>query len=545
MLNYVLIKGAGDLASGVALTLIKAGFLVVMTEVPQPTCVRRKVSFAEAVYEGEITIEGVNGRLAGDFKEAQEIAARGEVAVLVDPQGKTLKEHPPLIYIDAAMTKKNMGTSMNDAGIVISLGPGYEAGLDVHAVIETKRGSSMGKPIYKGAALPNTGIPGDVNGYTVERVLRASTEGIFTAVMKIGDQVNKGDLIGYVGDQPVLATINGTVRGLLKSGLKVERGAKLGDIHPEINREIVYKVTDKAHAVGRGVLEAISTLQQKGVLDTHRLNQLIYRMLQQELEQEKPCTLYTLVDFPSDWQLNNGSHLLVLSEGFAYGTLGLSSFDHQMIARAERLLSQSAPSTGIIQLQLNEKGKMIKVLEESFLPQKKLIVFGAGHVAVPLVEIASILGYQTVVVDDRQELVSKERFPRADKLICAPFEEVLHNKEFKRGINGMTSIVIVTRGHAYDLMCLRNVIHTNARYIGMIGSKRKVRNNFRILLNEGVSRETLEKVAAPIGLDLGGQRPEEIALSILAQMVALENGGSGRPLVQCIDGLLCFGREAL
>lgn len=545
MLNYVLIKGAGDLASGVALTLIKAGFPVVMTEVPQPTCVRRMVSFAEAVYEGEITIEGIRGRLAVDFKEAQEIARIGEVAVLIDPQGKTLKEHPPLIYIDAAMTKKNYGTNMNDAGIVIALGPGFKAGVDVHAVIETKRGSSLGKPLYKGAALPNTGIPGEVKGYTSERVLRSPTEGIFTAELKIGDQVKKGDLIGYVGDQPVLATINGTVRGLLKSGLKVDKGAKLGDIHPEINREIVYAVTDKAWAVGRGVMEAISTLQKKGVQDTHRLNLLIYRRLQEELDQEKGCILYTIVDLPSDWKQLSGSHLLVLSEGFAYGTLGLNSLDRQITARAERLLSQSAPSTGIIQLQLDEKGKMVKVLEEPFLPQKKLVVFGAGHVAVPLVEIASILGYKTVVVDDRQELVSKERFPRADKLICAPFEEVLHKREFIAGINGMTSVVIVTRGHEYDLMCLRNVIHSDARYIGMIGSRRKVRNNFRILLNEGVSRETLEKVAAPIGLDLGGQRPEEIALSILAQMVALENGGSGKPLVRSIDDLLCSAREAL
>jgi len=271
MLNYVLIKGAGDVARGVAVTLVQAGFPVVMTELPQPTCVRRMVSFAETVYEGEITIEGIRGRRAGDFGEALQIACSGEVAVLVDPDGETLRKHPPLIYIDATMAKKNMGTSIKDAAIVIALGPGYEAGLDVHAVIETKRGSSMGKPLYKGAALPNTGIPGELKGYTVERGVRAPAEGIFTAELKIGDQVKKGDIVGYVGDQAVRAAINGTVRGLLRSGLKVDKGAKLGDIHPEIDREIVYKVTDKALAVGRGVLEAISYLQKKGVLDTHRL----------------------------------------------------------------------------------------------------------------------------------------------------------------------------------------------------------------------------------------------------------------------------------
>jgi len=532
VLNYVLIKGAGDLASGVALTLVKAGFLVVMTEVPQPTCVRRKVSFAEAVYEGEITIEGIRGRLVGDFGEAQEIACSGEIAVLVDPDGETLRKHPPLIYIDAAMTKKNTGTSIKDAGIVIALGPGFKAGVDVHAVIETKRGRHIGQPLYQGTALPNTGIPGEIKGYTVERVLRAPTEGIFTAVMKIGDQVNQGDIVGYVDGQPVLATINGIVRGLLKSGLKVGKGAKLGDIHPEVNRDIIYAVTDRAQAVGKGVLEAISSLQQKGVPDTHRLNQLIYQKLQEKLDQEKPSILYTLVEFPSDWKLRSGSHLLVLSEGFAYGTLGFSSLDHQMIARAKRLLSKSDPTTGIVQVQLNEKGKMIKVLEEAFFPQKKLVVFGAGHVAVPLVEMASILGYQTVVVDDRQELVNKERFPRADKLICAPFDEVLQDVEFNEQINRMTSVVIVTRGHQYDLLCLKYMIGTNARYIGMIGSRRKVKECFSALLKEGVSRESLKKVAAPIGLDLGGQKPEEIALSILAQMVALEYGGSCQPLHQ-------------
>lgn len=533
MLNYVLIKGAGDLASGVALTLAKAGFNVVMTEIPQPTCVRRMVSFAEAVYEGEITIEGTRGHRAGAFREALEIANQGQVAVLVDPHGETLRKYPPLIYIDAAMTKRNMGTRIDDAGIVIALGPGYEAEVDVHAVIETMRGSSMGRPLYKGAALPNTGIPGDVKGYTAERVLRSPVEGIFTAKMEIGDQVNKGDTVGYVNHAPVNASINGIVRGLLRTGLKVSRGAKLGDIHPGVNKEIASAVTDKAWIVGRGVLEAISTLQKKGIPDTRKFNQLIYRRLQEGLDSGKPGILYTLVKTPDNCKLRSGSHLLLLSGGYAYGTLGFSPLDKEMIARAEGLFSQPDPSTGIIQVKLPEqKGGTATIMEDPFFPQKKLVIFGGGHVALPLVEMASILGYQTVVVDDRQELISRERFPQAHRLICAPFEEVFSNDGFNPGINGMTSVVIVTRGHEYDLLCLRHVIRSNARYIGMIGSRRKVRNNFHRLLNEGVSRETLEKVSAPIGLDLGGQKPEEIALSIMAQLVALENGGTGKPLDQ-------------
>lgn len=530
MLNYVLIKGAGDLASGVALTLVKAGFRVVMTELPQPTCVRRKVSFAEAVYEGEIIIDGIRGSRVEDFEEAQEIACRGEVAVLVDPQGETLRKYPPLIYIDAAMTKKNLGTTINDASIVIALGPGYEAGVDVHAVIETKRGTSMGRPIYQGSALPNTGIPGDVLGYTEERVLRSPGEGIFKAELDIGDQVYKGDIVGYVDNVPVIASINGTVRGLLRSGLKVGKGAKLGDIHPEVNREIIFTVTDKARAVGRGVVEAISTLQEKGIPDKRGLNQLIYQRLQEELDQGKPAILYTLVDLPNDCLMHSGSHLLVVYGGFSYGTLGFFYLDHKIISRAEKLLLQSDLSTDILQVQVKNEEKMIKILEEPFLPQKKLVIFGAGHIAVPLVEIASILGYQTVVIDDRQEFVNKERFPRADKLICTPFERFLRSAELKKEINRMTSVIIVTRGHEYDLLCLRHVLGTDARYIGMIGSKNKVKSNFCALLKDGISRDMLERVAAPIGLNLGGQKPEEIALSIMAQIVAVENGGSCEPL---------------
>jgi xanthine dehydrogenase accessory factor len=536
----VLIKGAGDVASGVALTLIEEGFRVVMTEVDQPTCVRRKVSFAEAVYEGEITIEGIRGSRAGDFREALEIASEGQAAVLVDPRGKTLKKYPPLIYIDAAMTKKNFGTSINDAGIVIALGPGYEAGVDAFAVIETKRGSSIGRPLYQGAALSNTGIPGDVKGYTAERVLRSPAEGIFTGELNIGDQVDKGDAVGYVGDVPVKAAIKGTVRGLLRNGLKVNRGAKLGDIHPEVNREIVFSVTDKAWAIGRGVLEAISILQKKGIPDTRKFNQLIYERLQDNQDKGRLGILYTLVEAPQHYAVHSGSHLLVLPEGCVYGTLGSYSLDNEMIDRAKTLYSKPEPSTDIIQVKLRPQYESTaKVLEEPFFPHKKLIIFGAGHVALPLVEMASILGYETVVVDDRQELVSKERFPRAEQLICAPFEDVFKNGEYNLEINRMTSIVIVTRGHEDDLMCLKNVIHSDARYIGMIGSKRKVVKNFSALLNEGISKKTLEKVTAPIGLDLGGQRPEEIAISIIAQLVALENGGTGKPLVKSIDDMFC------
>lgn len=262
-LDYVLIKGAGDLASGVACVFWKEGYRVVMTETQQPTCVRRMVSFAEAVYEGEICVEGTRGRLAETFGEAMEMAGRGEVAVLVDPRGEVIKEHRPLIFVDAAMTKKNMGTSLNDADIVIALGPGFEAGKDVHAVIETQRGPNLGKPIYKGRAAPNTGVPGNVLGYTSERVLRAPAGGIFYPQLKIGDIVDKGETVALVDDVPVTAKISGVVRGLLKGGLKVHKGMKVGDVHPAKEPEVCFKITDKSWAVGRGALEAVRTLQGK------------------------------------------------------------------------------------------------------------------------------------------------------------------------------------------------------------------------------------------------------------------------------------------
>jgi len=169
-----------------------------------------------------------------------------------------------------------------------------------------------------------------------------------------------------------------------------------------------------------------------------------------------------------------------------------------------------------------------KMLEDSYSPQKKLVVFGGGHITLPLVEMATILGYQTIVIDDKPEFANKERFPYADEVICAGFEDI-----FQRGlpeIDSTTSVVIVTRGHKYDKVCLKHVICSNARYIGMIGSSNKVRQTFKALLQEGVAKNDLEKVSSPIGLDLGGKKPGEIALSILAEMVARENNGTGRQL---------------
>jgi len=257
-LSYVLIKGAGDLASGVALVLNRAGYKVVMTEIPQPTCVRRLVSFANAVYEGESIVEGVRGSLADNFFAAIRIANHGEIAVLIDPQGDTKRKFPAKIYIDASMTKKNCGTGIKDADLVIALGPGFEAGIEVHAVIETKRGPDLGKAIFAGYAEPNTGIPGDVLGFTRQRLLSAPVGGTFVEMKSIGDFIEKGEIVALVNEVPVRSEITGTIRGLLKSGLAVYQGMKVGDIHPDNNPSACTKVTDKARAIAQGVLGVIS-----------------------------------------------------------------------------------------------------------------------------------------------------------------------------------------------------------------------------------------------------------------------------------------------
>ncbi len=261
--ELALIRGAGDLASGVACVFREAGYPVVMTETEQPTCVRRMVSFAEAVYEGQICVEGIWGRLANGFDEAMQIAKKGEIAVLVDPRGEILKKFRPAIFIDAAMAKKNLGTSIRDADVVIALGPGFEAGVDAHAVIETQRGPDLGNPIFKGKAAPNTGIPGEVMGYTVERVLRAPAGGIFHAKLKIGDLVKQGETVALVNGEPVKAKIGGVVRGLLRDGLEVHPGMKVGDVHPAEDPGVCFTVTDKARAVGRGALAAVRILTGK------------------------------------------------------------------------------------------------------------------------------------------------------------------------------------------------------------------------------------------------------------------------------------------
>jgi xanthine dehydrogenase accessory factor len=253
----VIIKGAGDLASGIALRLRHSGFDIAMTEISRPTAVRRTVSFCRAVYEGRAEVEDVTALLVRDEDEMRRVLAEKKIALFIDPDAEIVRKSRPAVLVDAVMAKKNLGTRISDAPVVIGVGPGFCAGLDCHAVIETQRGHTLGRALTEGSALPNTGIPGDIGGFSLERLLRSPADGVFEACAQIGGRVAKGDIVAMVGDAPLRAGIDGVLRGLLPSGIAVTKGIKAGDIDPRCEVSHCFTVSDKALAIAGGVLEAI------------------------------------------------------------------------------------------------------------------------------------------------------------------------------------------------------------------------------------------------------------------------------------------------
>ena len=253
----VLIRGAGDLASGIALRLHHAHLSVVMTDLPQPTAIRRTVCFSQAIVYGSMTVEDVTARFCAAPENAAAILAAGELPVLADPEAKCRTALRPDVVVDAILAKKNLGTRITDAPCVIGVGPGFTAGEDCHAAVETMRGHTLGRVIYSGSAIPNTTVPGLIGGFAGERVLRAPADGAFRSVRRIGDLVKAGDIAGYVSGEPMVCTIDGVLRGLIADGIPVRKGMKSGDVDPRGNVENCYTVSDKATAVGGGVLEAI------------------------------------------------------------------------------------------------------------------------------------------------------------------------------------------------------------------------------------------------------------------------------------------------
>jgi xanthine dehydrogenase accessory factor len=256
----VLIKGAGDIATGVAYRLYRCGYEVLMTETEQPSVIRRTVAFAEAVYEGSHAVEGVTARLAGGISEAEAILDREEIPVIVDPAADCIHQLQPDVVVDAVIAKHNTGTRISDALLVIGLGPGFEAGVDVHAVVETMRGHNMGRVILHGHAEPNTGVPGEIGGFAKERLIKAPADGPFDPAASIGDLVRAGDAVGYVGSVPVRVSIAGLLRGLIRGGFQVTLNQKIGDVDPRGKVEYCYTISDKARSISGGVLEAILAL---------------------------------------------------------------------------------------------------------------------------------------------------------------------------------------------------------------------------------------------------------------------------------------------
>lgn len=269
MKDLIIVRGGGDLATGTIYKLKKSGFPVLILEVATPSAIRRNVAFCEAVYQGTQTVEDMICYLAESLEQAEQLLWEGKLAVLVDPTGESIPKLKPLAVVDAILAKKNLGTKRDMAPITVALGPGFTAGEDVDAVIETKRGHNLGRVLWEGSAAQNTGIPGIIGGYGKERVIHCPAKGILRNVKKVTDTVSKGETIAVVetedGIVPVEATLDGILRGLIRDGYPVQVGFKMADIDPRADEYLnCFTISDKARCIAGGVLEAI--LQKKGAL---------------------------------------------------------------------------------------------------------------------------------------------------------------------------------------------------------------------------------------------------------------------------------------
>lgn len=253
----IVIKGAGEMATGIAHRLYMSGMgRIVMTEIPEPISVRRTVAFSEVVYDGAMTVEGVTAELVPNADALPDTWKKGRIAVIVDPEWMIVDVLKPDVVVDAILAKKNLGTKRTEAPFVVGVGPGFSAPEIVHAVVESNRGHNLGRIFYNGSAEPHTGIPGPTMGYTSERVLRSPHSGLVKHAKALGERVTKGEIVLYIDDTPVHATIDGLLRGLIRE-IKVGGNEKIGDIDPRGAREYCFTITEKARAIGGGVLEAI------------------------------------------------------------------------------------------------------------------------------------------------------------------------------------------------------------------------------------------------------------------------------------------------
>ena len=258
----IIVRGAGDISTGTIHRLFRAGFPLLVLETDHPSAIRRKVAFSEAVYDGRATVEDVTAVRIDDAGQAEEILAQGKIPLLVDPAGESIRKLQPEALVDAILAKKNLGTSMDMAQLTIALGPGFEAGKDVHYVIETMRGHDLGRIISKGFAMPNTGVPGVIGGYGAERVIHSPAGGVFRGIHEIADEVQAGEVIGTVrtedGEIPVCTEIAGILRGIIRDGYPVSRGFKLADVDPRLEeKKNCFTISDKARCIAGSVLELV------------------------------------------------------------------------------------------------------------------------------------------------------------------------------------------------------------------------------------------------------------------------------------------------
>ena len=268
----IICRGGGDLATGIVHRLFRAGYQVLILETAEPAAIRRQVSFCEAVYEGTATVEGVTAeRIYTAKKQAvEEVLQRGRIPLLVDPDGRSIEVLKPDVVVDAIIAKKNLGTYKEMAPLVIGIGPGFVAGEDVHLVVESMRGHNLARIFTTGSALPNTGIPGNIGGFTKERVLHAETAGYMKNIRQIGDIVEKGEEIARIYEKmtedgtffgsyvSVEASISGIIRGLIREGYHFQKGFKIADIDPrESELANCFTISDKARSIGGSVLEAV------------------------------------------------------------------------------------------------------------------------------------------------------------------------------------------------------------------------------------------------------------------------------------------------
>jgi xanthine dehydrogenase accessory factor len=253
----VLIRGGGEVASGVAHKLACAHFRVCLTETSHPLAVSRGVTFCEAIYDGAKEVEGVVARRVKSADQIPKVWQESQIPIIVDPEASVRDTLKPQVLVDAIMAKRNLGTKITDAPLVIGLGPGFQAGKDVHIVVETNNSESLGRVILNGEAEKDTGIPIAIGGLTFERALHSPGDGLFQTDKGIGALVAAGEVVASVAEQPVKAEIDGVVRALLRSGMMVGKGTKLGEIDPSGNKEACYTIRPRVRAIAGGVLEAI------------------------------------------------------------------------------------------------------------------------------------------------------------------------------------------------------------------------------------------------------------------------------------------------